>query len=99
MARYEVRPGEWDPRNAKLYRGQKTFSVGIAEKGTRAAIYRVSGSVRHPEQVDRLAERLVAWLNSPERTERCPYEVPYSNDGAARIRLTAAGKQAGWLRP
>lgn len=50
-------------------------------------------------QVKELADRLVHWLNHPERddVERCPGQVRMSLDGYARIVLTKAGKAQGWL--
>lgn len=92
---HAVRTSKTDPRNQPIG-GYGTFSVGIGEtrngKRKGPALYRVRGPVRDPGAVDRLAGRLVDWMNDPT-----PYEIPHNDDGAAVIELTAAGRRRGWL--
>lgn len=83
----------------------QTFSYAIGkkvEKGHKpAAIYRVRGRTALSEDVRRLADRLVSWLNDPAArgADRCPFDVPCASDEAAQIVLTKAGRAAGWLAP
>lgn len=78
----------------------KTFSVGIGDVNSRAAaIYRSRGDVEHEVEVDALALRCVAWLNSPVRAGMSPSGIAFMEDLSARIVLTPAGKKQGFLRP
>lgn len=101
---YEARHAPCRPTDDNRHWGG-TFSVGIGEvvpEGKRmpAAIYRVWGNVDDEEQVDALAWRLVEWLNWRDRRAdgSGASRVLRDHDRSARIKLTPAGKKAGFLR-
>lgn len=104
--KYEARQSDCRPGGFAFSRSMNTFSVGIGEvvpkgKHQPAVVYRVGGSVNHEEQIDALAARLLSWLNNPNEPIKstAPSHLPFTNDKSAKIRLTAAGRKAGFFGP
>jgi hypothetical protein len=102
MTIWEARPASCRPETPGAKEGpfgNATFSVGVGEADSRsAAIYRVTGRCEDDAQVDALAARLVEWLNHPEtRGEMEFVDLPFSSDKSARIKITPAGRERGFL--
>lgn len=92
---YEIRPCGWHPRTGDACSQTFSVAIGWASRPRAAAVFRVRGQSTDHEAIDRLAGRLVDWLNND--TGLCPFEVPDSNDKSARIVLTKAGRKAGFM--
>ena len=75
--------------------GGETWSLGIAAEG-ESQILRVVGSVSDKHQIRALAVRLCAWLNDPERVDKCVAVAVRGLDRTANVKLEPAGRAAGW---
>jgi len=78
--------------------GNGTISLGVGRgpvaKSRHGAVYRVTGATEDRKMVERLADRLVVWLNTrPDSDMILDWQI---NDQSARIVLTPAGKEAGF---
>jgi len=84
--------------------GNGTISLGVGRgpvsKSSHGAVYRVTGATEDREQVERLAGRLVVWLDTKVAQERCPIGIVWQwADRSARIVLTPTGRREGFLAP
>lgn len=94
---YAARPAACGPGGPDFSASFEAFgvAVGAVQPPRSPALFRVKGRLVDDVPVDRLAARLVLWLNRPGR-EVNPTCVEMTNDGSAHLTTTKAGREAGF---